>query len=327
MRQAIRWFGRLAFVLVLMPLVALGQGSVFPSRPVRLVVGFPPGGAPDIMARALAAQLSASWNQSVVVENRPGASEFIAAENVARSAPDGYTLYLATEVAIEVNPLLYSKMPYDPKRDFVPVTRILDGPMMFAVNPSLPVGNMKEFIEYARAHPGKVSYGSSGNGGQIHLAMAYLGKTSGIELLHVPYKGISPVITDMVGGVVLSTVAPVSALGPYAQAGKIRALGVAGDKRIKLVPDVPTLSEQGYPGLDANWALYVVAPTGTPLALRNKIAADIHAIIRDPRFVEEQFDRYGYTPVGDTPAEFADFLTKDSAKQAARVQAANIKMD
>jgi tripartite-type tricarboxylate transporter receptor subunit TctC len=327
MRQAFRWLGQLLLVLALVPTAALAQGADFPNKPVRLILGYPPGGSVDIMARALAAQLGALWKQSVIVDNRPGATEFIAAEYVAKSAPDGYTLFVATEIGLEVNPLLYTKMPYDPKRDFVPVTRILDGPMMFAINPNLPANNMKEFIAYAKANPGKVNYGSSGNGGQIHLAMAYLAKSSDVELVHVPYKGTLQAVQDVIAGQVQSTVAPVSVLGPYVTAGKLRPLGVAGDKRAKVLPDVPTLKEQGYPELDASWALYVVAPTGTPLALRNKIAADLRAVIREPKFEQEQFDKFGYTAVADTPAQFADYLLKSAPKQAARVQAANVKLD
>ena len=307
------------------PLLAWSQD--FPNRPVRFIVGYAPGGAVDVMARALALKLTEVWKQSVVVDNKPGASEFIAAEFVAKSPPDGYTLYVATEIGLEVNPLLYSKLPYDPKRDFSTVTRILDGPMLFAVIPSLPASNMKEFIAYAKSQPGKVNYGSSGLGGQVHLAMAYLAKASDIDLVHIPYKGSAPAVQDMLGGVVHSTAAPISLLGQYVQAGKLKPIGVAGEKRVKLLPNVPTLREQGYADLDASWALSVVAPAGTPLALRNKIAADLRAVIKDPKFEEEQFDRFGYTAVADTPEQFAAYLTKNAANQAARVKAANVKLD
>ena len=252
------------------------------------------------MARAVAQQLSEIWKQAVIVDNKPGASEFIAAENVAKAAPDGYTLFVATEIGLEVNPLLYSKLPYDPKKDFVPVTRILDGPMVFAVYPGLPVNNMKEFIAYAKANPGKVTYGSSGLGGQVHLAMAYIGTAQGIELVHVPYN---------------------------IQSGRLRAIGVAGTSRLKFLPDVPTLTEQGYAELDASWALEVVAPAGTPLALRNRIAADIRRVIKEPKFEADQFEKFGYIAVGDTPEQFADYLLKNAPKQAARVKAANVKLD
>ncbi|MFM9885746.1 MAG: Bug family tripartite tricarboxylate transporter substrate binding protein [Burkholderiales bacterium] len=312
-------------------LCALASAHVFaqdfPNRPVRFVVGYAPGGAVDIMARAVAQKLGETWKQSVVVDNRPGASEFIAAEHVAKSAPDGYTLFVATEIGLEVNPLLYSKLPYDPKRDFVPVTRLLEGPMMFAVSPGVPATNMKEFIAHAKSQPGKVNYGSSGLGGQVHLSMAYLAKATGIELVHVPYKGSAPAVQDMLGGVVHSTAAPASLLGPHVLAGKLRAIGVAGDKRVKFLPDVPTLREQGYADLDASWALAIVAPTGTPLALRSKIAADVRHVIKEPKFEDEQFDKFGYIAVGDTPEQFADFLVKNLPKQTARVQAANVKLD
>jgi tripartite-type tricarboxylate transporter receptor subunit TctC len=312
---------------VVTPMAASAQGQDFPNRPVRLVVGYAPGGSVDIMARALANQLSIMWKQPVVVDNRAGASEFIAAEHVARAAPDGYTLYAATEIGLEVNPLLYSKMPYDPKKDFAPVSRLLEGPMMFVVAPTLPVTNMKEFIDHARANPGKVNYGSSGNGGQVHLAMAYLAKASGIELTHVPYKGSAPAVADMLTGAVNSTTAPLSLLAPFVQSGKIRAIGIAGEKRAKAMPGVPTLKEQGYGNLDASWALSVVAPAATPLQLRNKISADIRTALRDQKFIDEQFDRFGYTPIGDTPEQFAQYLVTNASKQAARVQAANVKLD
>ena len=320
-----RWLTRLLLVGALAPLAAFAQD--FPTRPVRLVVGYAAGGAVDIMARAVAQQLTEIWKQPVIVDNKPGASEFIAAENVAKAAPDGYTLFVATEIGLEVNPLLYSKLPYDPKKDFVPVTRILDGPMVFAVYPGLPVNNMKEFIAYAKANPGKVTYGSSGLGGQVHLAMAYIGTAQGIELVHVPYKGSAPAVQDMLGGTVLSTTAPASLLGPYIQSGRLRAIGVAGTSRLKFLPDVPTLTEQGYAELDASWALEVVAPAGTPLALRNRIAADIRRVIKEPKFEADQFEKFGYIAVGDTPDQFADYLLKNAPKQAARVKAANVKLD
>ncbi len=325
MRNFARRLMGLLLLGVITPLAAFAQD--YPTGPVRFVVGYAPGGSVDIMARALAQKLTELWKQPVIVDNRPGASEFIAAEYVAKAAPDGYTLFVATEIGLEVNPLLYSKMPYDPKRDFAPVTRVLDGPMMFAVHPSLPVKNMKEFIAFAKSQPSKVNYGSSGMGGQIHLAMAYLAKATGVELVHVPYKGAAPAVQDMLGGVVHSTAAPVSLLGPHIQAGKIRPIGVAGEKRIKFLPDVPTLREQGYADLDASWALAIVAPAATPLALRNKIAADIRRVIKEPKFEDEQFDKYGYVAVADTPEQFADYLVKNVVKQAARVQAANVKMD
>ena len=328
MRQATRWFVRFFSALAIVtPMTTFAQGQDFPNRPVRMVVGYAPGGAVDIMARAMAQQLSGIWKQSVIVDNRPGASEFIAAENVAKAAPDGYTLFVATEIGLEVNPLLYSKMPYDPKKDFAPVSRLLEGPMMFAVANALPVKNMKEFIDYAKANPGKVNYGSSGNGGQVHLAMAYLAKASDIDLIHVPYKGSAPAVADMMSGVINSTAAPLSLLGPFVQSDRIRAIGIAGEKRAKALPNVPTLKEQGYANLDASWALAVVAPAATPLQLRNKIAADIRTVLNDSKFVEEQFDRFGYTPVGDTPEQFGQYLLANASKQAARVKAANVKLD
>jgi tripartite-type tricarboxylate transporter receptor subunit TctC len=299
----------------------------FPKKPVRLLVGVPPGGSVDVMARALGAKLSELWKQSVVVENLAGASEIIAAEHVARSAPDGYTLFVATEVPIEVNPLLFSKLPYDPKKDFAPVTRLLEGPMLFAVVNELPVNNMAEFIAYAKANPGKVSYGSSGLGGQVHLAMAYLAKSTGTELIHVPYKGAAPAVQDMLSGSVQSTAVPVSLIGPHIQAGKVRAIGIAGTKRVKFLPNVSTLTEQGFASLDASWALSVVAPAGTPIEIRRKIATDIRRILKDPQFEENQLERYGYTPVGDTPEQFAAYLLKNQPIQAARVLAANVKLD
>ena len=328
MRQATRWFVRFFSALAIVTqMTTFAQGQDFPNRPVRMVVGYAPGGAVDIMARAMAQQLSGIWKQSVIVDNRPGASEFIAAENVAKAAPDGYTLFVATEIGLEVNPLLYSKMPYDPKKDFAPVSRLLEGPMMFAVANALPVKNMKEFIDYAKANPGKVNYGSSGNGGQVHLAMAYLAKASDIDLIHVPYKGSAPAVADMMSGVINSTAAPLSLLGPFVQSDRIRAIGIAGEKRAKALPNVPTLKEQGYANLDASWALAVVAPAATPLQLRNKIAADIRTVLNDSKFVEEQFDRFGYTPVGDTPEQFGQYLLANASKQAARVKAANVKLD
>lgn len=299
----------------------------FPKKPVRLIVGVPPGGAVDVMARAIGAKLSEQWKQSVVVENRAGASEIIAAEYVARSAPDGHTLFVATEVPIEVNPFLFSKLPYDPKKDFATVTRLLEGPMMFAVINELPVTNMAEFIAHAKANPGKVSYGSSGLGGQVHLAMAYLAQSTGTQLIHVPYKGAAPAVQDMLSGSVQSTAVPVSLIGPHIQAGKVRAIGIAGAKRVKFLPNVSTLTEQGFADLDASWALSVVAPAGTPIEIRRMIANDIRRIIKDPQFEEVQFERFGFTSVGDTPEQFAAYLLKNQPIQAARVKAANVKLD
>ena len=299
----------------------------YPTKPVRLVVPYAPGGPVDSLARALAASLSTVWGQPVVVDNKPGANEIIGATNVARSPADGYTLMLATDPTLSLNPYLFKKLSYDPIKELTPVTRVAVSNMALIVPNALPVNNIKEFVAYVKANPGKVSYGSSGIGNGTHLAMAQFARDNGAEMTHVPYKGLAPTLQDMLGGNVQAAVGAVSVIAPYVQEGKLKALGVSGSRRASILPKVPTFTEAGYPNFEASFYFGVVAPAGLDPEIRNKVAADIKKIAAQADFRAANLDRFALDSVLDTPAEFETFLAKDRAAAQAKISASGASLD
>lgn len=317
----------MALALCLGGLPALSQSAApFPSKPVRLVVPYAAGGGFDIFTRAMAPGLSELWKQPVIVDNRPGGNEVIAATQVKQAAPDGYTLYIASEAGLVNNPLLYSKLTYDPVKDFVPVTRMIDGQLVYVVRSGVPAKSLKEFVAYAK-QSGKATYGSAGTGGTSHLALAWVGINSGVELTHVPYKGSAPIVQDMIAGQVDSTIAPLGLVDPFIKAGQIRAIAVTGNQRIKLLPDVPTVYETGEGALDMTFFLSVVAPAGTPEPIVKKLADDIRKVVCSQPFRERYSDPFGYVSVCDSPEDFKAFLAKDVERRGERIKAADVKLD
>ena len=294
--------------------------AAWPTKTVRLVVGLPPGSGSDLLARSLAQRLTMQWGQSVVVENRPGASTIVANEAVAHAAPDGHTLVFAIDGGFTVNPHLYAKLPYDPIKDFAPITLITTFGTLLVATPSLPANNLAELIALAKAQPGKISYGSIGSGSQMHLLSAMLGNKAGIQLLHVPYKGIPQMMTAVLTGEVQLTWVGVFSARPLVQAGRLKALGMGGAKRAPMMPDVPTLAELGYPEVEASVWYGLLAPAGTPRALVERIHADVLKVIRDPEFRDKEMLSKGYEPSGLGPDEFAALIVRETAARGVMVK-------
>lgn len=309
---------RLFLALAIAALPMLPSGPVwaadpFPSQPIRLVVGFAPGGATDVLARAIAARLSGQYPRGIVVENRPGAGGTIAAQAVASAKPDGYTLAFASTGAFSIAPSLYRKLPYDPARDFTPVALVAQATYVLIVNPALPARNVAEFIAHAKANPGKLSYGSFGNGSVAHLLGELLKTSTGIDAVHIPYAGSPAMVSATISGDVAFSIDTLQSALPQIKAGKVRALAVVSDKRSGVAPDLPTFAEQGVAGLDLqNW-FGVTAPAGTPAAITAQLARDISAAVAEPAF-QELLTRQGADAAQATGAEFGRFLVAQQAR-------------
>lgn len=311
--------GLVAAAALTAPVVAQVPAA-WPTRTVRMVVGLPPGSGSDLLARSLAQRLTMQWGQSVVVENRPGASTIVANEAVARAAPDGHTLVFAIDGGFTVNPHLYAKLPYDPIRDFAPITLITTFGTLLVATPSLPANSVAELIALARTQPGKISYGSIGSGSQMHLLSAMLGNKAGIELLHVPYKGIPQMMTAVLTGEVQLTWVGVFSARPLVQAGRLKALGFGGVKRAPMMPEVPTLAELGYPEVEASVWYGLLAPAATPRPLVERIHADILKLLQDPEFRDKEMLSKGYEPSGLGPDEFAALIVRETAARGVMVK-------
>lgn len=294
----------------------------YPVRAVRLVVPYPPGASNDVVARLLGQKLSEVWGQQVVTDNRGGAGGLVGAEIVARASPDGYTLLLTNPGSNAMNFALRAKTPYRPE-DFASVTLLGWSPIMLLTSATFPATSLKDLVAMAKAKPGQLSGGSSGAGGSSHLALEYFKMLSGTDILHVPYKGAAPAITDMIAGQVsLIFTTPVTAQA-LIRAGKIKSLAVAGNKRLDVFPDVPTTTEQGLKGYDVNIWFGISAPAGTPRPLVMKISRDLHAIVAMPE-VKERFATLGLEPQVSTPEEFDRIIRDDIARWSKVVKAAGL---
>jgi tripartite-type tricarboxylate transporter receptor subunit TctC len=289
---------------------------------VRIIVPIPPGATADSLPRIIADKLSAKWGQPVVFENRPGAAQNIGAEVVARAEPDGYTLLATPPSPLTVNQSLYPKLGYDPA-SFVPVTVMAQLPNVLMVNPKIPVTNVQELIAYAKQHPGKLSYGSAGTGSTPHLSMELLKSLSGVEWVHVPYKGLAPALTDLIAGHVDMMIDNLgNALGPVIS-GRLKGLAVGSAKRIPQLPEVPAMAEFFPDFVSVTW-FAIIAPPGTPIQLADKLSADIREIINLPE-VSKKFADLSSTAVGSTPAETAAFIKEERERWQQVIRAAGIK--
>jgi tripartite-type tricarboxylate transporter receptor subunit TctC len=298
--------------------------QAYPDRPVRLVVGFPPGGAADILGRIVAQQLSSRLGQQVVVDNRGGAGGLIATEIVARANADGYTLFF-TSIPHVINPHLYAKVSYDALKDFTPVIQFVSVPLMMAAGPGLPAKTVKEVIAAARAKPGGVNYGSGGSGSSSHLAMELFKSMARVEMTHVPYKGTGPLITDMLGGQIALTIASAVPLTPQVKAGRLRALGVTGAKRSTAFPEVAAINES-VPGYEVvNW-FGVVAPAGTPKAVITRVNAELNKALQVPDLVKT-LNAQTAEAVGGTPEAFGSVIKSDYAKWQKVVKQSGARVD
>ncbi|MEQ1516605.1 MAG: tripartite tricarboxylate transporter substrate binding protein, partial [Usitatibacteraceae bacterium] len=262
-----------ASALLLAPVLHVAAQDKYPSRPVKIVLGFPPGQATDTVARAIAQKLTESLGQIFIVENKPGASGSIGTDFVAKSAPDGYTLVMGSSGVLAVNPSLFSKLPYDPVRDFAPITVVVSVPLFMIANPNFPPNNIKELVAYAKANPGKIAYASSGSGITNHLAMELFKSVAGIDMLHVPYKGGPPAVTDLIGGQVQVMFETGPGALPHVKSGKLKAIAVSSLKRSAAMPSLPTVAESGYPGFESIAWIAISAPAGTTKDIIAKLNA------------------------------------------------------
>ena len=295
----------------LLAFAAAAAAQTWPAKPVRIVVAYPPGGGIDVLGRQLAEKLTAAWAQPVVVENRPGANTIVAADAVAKSAPDGYSVLFTTDATFSINPHLYTKLPYDTQHDFVPVTMLVLLQQLLVANPALPANNLPELIRLAKERPGSINYASYGSGSQPHLSGEMLKYKAGIDLVHVPYKGISLAVPAVMAGEVQLTFAGIaSSIGPL-KAGRVKPLAIGGAKRSPLLPEVPTFIELGYAEVETHAWFGLFLPAGAPREAVARIYQDSKKIIDEPEFRQKQLVDKGYEVIGSSPQEFAAYIARD----------------
>ncbi len=312
------------FCLASVPAVAIAQA--FPTKSIRFLVGFAPGGSTDILARIIAQEMSKNIGQQVVVDNRPGAGGNIAAEAATKAQPDGYTLFACTTGVFAIQPFLYSKLPYDPEKGFAHITQTGSLPYIVVTHPSLPAKNIREFIAVAKARPGEINYASSGIGTASHLSAAYFASVAGLKLTHVPYKGSGQIMGDLIGGqVVMLFDQPVSSM-PHVKAGKLRVLGISSGKRFVTMQDIPTIAEQGVAGFEAiSWA-GACAPGGTPKLIVDRLYNEIAKVLKVPD-IRERLLRDGIEPIGSTPEQFMEHTKKEAVKWGKVVKDSGARVD
>jgi tripartite-type tricarboxylate transporter receptor subunit TctC len=315
---------RLFILLFLVSLNAAAQQ--WPVKPVKIVVPFSPGGFADSGARAVSEKLAARLGQPVLIENKVGASGNIGTEMVARSAPDGYTLLLAYDGTMVVNPHVFAKIPFDTLRDFAPVTKLGDAPTLVVAHPSVPANNMRELIALAKAKPGTLSYGTSGTGNTPHLVGEMLNLRAGTDLQHIPYKGGAQAIADVVGGQIPLSFTAVAGAQQFLKAGKLKALGVTSRQRVAALPDTPTFIESGLPNFVVNTWFGILAPANTPRPIVDRLQRDLAAVLKDPE-VRERFAVLGNEPVGNTPDEYAAQIKADLAQWGEIVKRAGVRIE
>ncbi len=298
----------------------------YPDRPLRLIVPFPPGGGNDILARAVGQRLAESIGQQVVVDNRGGAGGIVGAELAAKSVPDGYTLLLGSLGSLAHNPALRPQLPYDPVRDFSPVTLLANSAFILVVNPSLPAKSVGEFIALAKAKPGSLNYASAGQGSSLHMTAEIFKATTGVDIVHVAYKGTAPALTELIAGQVQASFSTMPPALPHVKTGKLRALAVTTAKRALAAPDVPTVAEAGVPGFQvSNWQ-GIVAPSKTPAAIVETLNRDLLATLKLPAMMD-LLNAQGLEPAGGTPAQFSALIKSEVAKYRAVVKTAGIRPD
>ena len=297
----------------------------YPTKPIKLILPFPAGGATDVMSRILAEKLTPRLGQTVIVENKPGAGTMLASEYVAKAPADGYTLLMAAS-SLVIAPSLYSKVNYDPIKDFTPVTQVAAVIHLVVVNPNLPVKSIQELITYLKANPGKVSYGSTGSGTSTHLEAELFKKMAGVEIQHIPYKGSTPALADLVGGQTSMMFDPIASSKPYLESGRLRALAVTTAQRSVSAPDLPTVAESGLPGYEAMPWLGIVAPAGTPKAVVDRLYKEVSEVLK-MQDVKDRFKSLGLDIIGNTPAEFATFIAQDQKKWDQVIKNSGAKVD
>ena len=317
---------RFFVALLLLSLHGVCAAQTYPTRPVRVIVPFAAGGGTDLVGRTIAQKLTETMSQPFIVENRGGAGGVIGADMVAKAAPDGYTLVLGSPGSLTINPNLNAKMPYDTLRDFAPVSLATISPFILTVHPVLPVKNLKDFIALAKSQPGKLNYGTSGNGSVAHLSTEYLKSLAGINLVHVPYKGSSLALTDTLAGQLQVLFDNLPVVQPHIRAGKLRLIGAGTQKRSTLIPDAPTIAEAGVPGFEASTAFGVLAPARTPVDVVNRLSSEIQRLLQSAE-IKQRLASQGLEAVGSTPQQYDAHNRAELAKYARIVKAAGIKIE
>jgi len=320
----VRWFA-LSLAFVCAAAHAQATPEAWPTKPVKLILPFPPGGGTDILGRIIAERMAADLGQPVVIENRGGAGGNVGAEAAAHSAPDGYTIVLVAP-SLAISPSLYAKLNYDPIRDFAPVSLVGTVPNVMVINPSVPAKDLREFIALAKAKPGGMNFGSGGAGTSNHLAGELFNLEAGVKLVHVPYKGVNLAMNDVVAGQVQMVVIGLPAALPFIKAGRLRALAVINPTRLPAIPDVPTAAEAGLPNYEVTTWYGVLAPAGTPRPIVNRLNAELVRVMRAPD-LQERFAATGTEPRTCTPEEFGDFIRQEMAKWGKVVREAGLKAE
>ena len=312
-------------------LVAITTGTLasaqnYPNKPVKLLVGFPAGGGLDVLARIVSQRVSEQWGQPIIIENKPGAGSNIAGDAAAKSAPDGYTLLHTNIALMSINPALYAKMSFAPMKDLVPVIQLVNLPLAVMARADSPFNSMKDLVDYARANPGKLNFGSGGNGGVPHLALALLNSSYNLKITHVPYKGSADAVKDLLGGPIDLMIDAISVGLSQIKAGKLKALSVTTETRHPALPDTPTTSEAGYPKFQVTGWQGWVAPAGTPRAVLERVNAEANKAIQEPAARAKLFEQ-GYLPAGGSIDAFAKQLASDQIKWAELVKISGAKLD
>lgn len=322
---------RRSILIALLACVAAAAGPAhaqsYPTKPIRIIVPYPAGGATDFFARAVFPKMGEALGQSVFVENRPGAGTAIGASEVARSAPDGYTLLLGDAGTYAFNPTLYKKLSYNPVKDFAPVSLTGRFALILAVNPAtIKTNSLKEFVDTAKRQPGKLDYGAPGPGSPIHLAMEFFKQRAGITMTPIPYKGGADALNDLIGGRIGAMFLDIASGLPQIRGGKVKALAVASEKRVAALPDLPTIGEAGYPGFEA-WAWQgFVAPAGTPRDIVMKLNSEFAKVMTDPS-IKQRLSESGFEPQTSTPEQFSAYMKSEIAKWEKVIRDSNISLD
>jgi len=313
----------------LLAALAPAQSAVaqsYPTKPIRWIVTYPPGGPTDVVARAIGAKLTEAWGQQIIIDNRAGAGGMIGTELGARAAPDGYTLLFGTSAGMTINPALQSKLPYDPVKDFAPVSLLVINPQLLVLNPTVPANSVKELVALAKAKPGQLNYASVGQGSPNHLGMELLKALTGTNIVHVPYKGTGPAITDLLGGQVQLMFNSMPTVLPLVRSGKLRALAVGSTQRISAIADIPTVAESGVPGFENVTWYGMFAPAKTPREIVNKLNAQVVRILAEPDMAQ-RLSSQGAEPRSSTPDELAKFMRVEFERWAKVIKSAGVKVE
>jgi tripartite-type tricarboxylate transporter receptor subunit TctC len=322
-----KFLGALSLSVIALLHAGSAAAQAFPAKPVTIVVPYLAGGSIDVFSRAVGTKLSTEWGQPVVILNKAGANEAIAADFVAKSAPDGYTLLIATESALTLNPHLVKRLSYNPLTDLVPVSRLVNVPMVLFAPANSPAKTLPEFISLARSNKKSLNYGSTGTGGIVHIPLAVFAKQENLDMVHVPYKGAAALVPDTISGLIDLSVIAVSNVEPYVKAGKLKALAISAPTRSDVLPDTPTFKEAGVKDIDAFYNIGLLAAKGTPATLVDKLAADVQRVVQNTEFRKVNIDPYAYLTVGSSPAQYKDFIEKDFKAQGEKIKSLNVSLE